>query len=185
MRTKLDISVIKDRVDKAGQVSNNKLEQYDFVSLAGKTKHNTMLVKIKNRATHKIRTVQYSHLVWAGHNPFNLTHDCHEVNVIHPKVKSYLSKLDLKIEQEVKISEHSRVDFVCTNKLGKKIIIEVKSDIKRHTSKNLTAQINRYIRDGKKLYGKDFKRTYLVSINGTYGFSLKELGLMLKQDNFV
>lgn len=181
----LQLDIIIEKVNIAGSKPKNRLEQYRYFSLAGRAKNGNLLVKVRNKVTKKVRVVQYGHLVYSGHNPYNLTQERHEERVIHPKVKSFLKKLNLEIEQEVKISERSRVDFVCTNKLGRKIIIEVKSDKKRHCVNNLTEQISRYQTDGKKKYGNKFSKTYLVSMNGTYGFSLKELQKVLRQDNLI
>jgi RecB family endonuclease NucS len=73
------------------------------------------------------------------------------------------------------------VDFLVTNKKGRKVIIEVKSDKKKHTKNDLTEQISRYQTDGKKKFGNLYAKTFLVSLNGRYGLTLKEMALQMKQ----
>lgn len=160
-------------------------ERFVFYSLAGRTERGLLLVKVLNKKTKTIKTTQYGHLVYAGHNPFNQTQDRHEENVIQPKIKSFLRKQGLLVEEEVYISRRSRVDFLCTNKKGKKIIIEVKSHKKRHTGKDLTSQIKKYNIDGKRKFKNKFSEAFLVSMNGRYGYSLNDLKLVLKQKGLI
>lgn len=172
-------------VNDAGNRYVNPYESYIFYALGGRTPAGHLVVKILNKKTKTIKTVQYGHLVYANHNPFNQSQDRHEENIIQPKVKTFLRKHGLLVEEEVYISKRSRVDFLCTNKKGKKIIIEVKSHKKRHTGKDLTSQIKKYNIDGKRKFKHKFSETFLVSINGRYGYSLNDLKLVLKQKGLI
>jgi hypothetical protein len=67
---KIADSIIKTKVNAAGKISKNPWEQYTFVSkvrINGRTK-----VMIKNVKTHDVVESQYSDLVNAKKNPFNL-----------------------------------------------------------------------------------------------------------------
>lgn len=183
MALKLDI--IKKRVNYVGILSKNRLERFSFFSLAGRASNGNLLVRIQNKINKKTKIAQYSDLVNSLKNPFNLSKERHEEEVVHPKIKQFLKKMNLIIEQEVKISNRSRVDFVCTNRNGRKILIEVKSDKKHHSSKQLSEQISRYKNDGKKKYGNNYAKTYLVSLKGKYGYSISDLSAILKQEGLI
>lgn len=116
---------------------------------------------------------------------FSEKQERHEENVIHPKVVKYLKSIGLDVEQEVIISRRSRVDIIATNKHGRKILVEVKSDKKIHTQNSLSEQVTRYQTDGKKKYGNAYAKTFLVSLNGRYGLTLEEMKLQMKQMRLI
>lgn len=164
-------------------LKGKKKEQYFFVSLLAK-KHDQNAVRIKNLTTGEIKDCQFNNLY--AYNPFNLSGaDRDEVKNTQPKIKKLLEKNKLTVEQEVRISKRSRIDLVCTNRKGQKILVEVKSDKKNHTKENLTTQISKYKIDGRRKFGKKYAGTFLVSLTGRYGYSVKELTICLKQKGLI
>lgn len=155
---------------------------YKYVS--HKRENGRTLIKIQNLVTKSMAYSEMSNLK-RGRNPWNEDQDRHEERIVHPKVKKFLQGLNYKVDQEVIISKRSRVDFICTNKDGRKILIEVKSDKKEHSSNSISTQLNKYRTDGKKKFGNSYAKTYLVSLEGTYGFSLNELKRILRQDGLI
>lgn len=123
-----------------------------------------------------------------GVNPFRMITVKTEENVIHPIVKSFLIKKGLSVlYHEKKISKRSRPDFVFTTKNKKIIIVEVKSDQAKWSKKSLKTQTNKYKTDAKKMFGKDYAGTFLVSPNGEHEacYSLNDLSKVLKQKGMI
>lgn len=175
------LNELKEKVNKVGLKSTPK---FIFINDTGKRQGHNRFISIQNVTTKEIKNADLGNIL-KGRNPWNKECDRHEHSFVHPKIKGFLNKFNITIDQEVKISKRSRVDFICTNTLGKKILIEVKSDKKWHSSNDLKKQIKKYQTDGKIKFGKNYLKTYLVSLNGTYGYSMKELKMILKQDKFL
>lgn len=181
---KMDDQFIKDQINKIGKKGKNSDEHFEFHKILKKTAYRHRFIEVKNISSGKKKSIRLTQIL-NGTNPFRNEKFCHEVNVVQPQINKALKKLGFKVKKEVYLSKKSRIDFLCTNKQGKKIIIEVKSDIKRHDSKNLTEQISRYKTEGKKKFGKEYAGTFLVSLKGRYGYSIKELPLVLKAKGLV
>lgn len=179
-RNNLDHQSIKNQVNSFGK-NQPKDTRFKFVSVLKKNegKRRRAFVRIKCLYTGEEREIVLRNLLdpRSKSNPF--IRDNHEKQVVQPKFKSFLEKLGGRVDCEVIISKKSRVDFVYTNSKGRKIIIEVKSDIKRHSKGCLETQISRYKQEGKKKYGNKYLGTFLVSEKGTYGYSMKELKTLL------
>lgn len=173
---------MRKAVNKIGSSSKNKKEQFRFVSWF-RDSQNYIVVKIKNRKTGEIKYCRYSMMVHRKENPFCETQNRHEIKVVHPKVKKELLKMGfLEIDQEVRISKRSRLDFLCTTKKGKKIIIEVKSDKRKHSLKELKTQTKKYDVDARRVFKGDFAGVFLVSLKGIHGgYALKDLSKILRQ----
>ena len=184
LKNGLPVELVKEVVNKLGLKSKNKAEQFYFVSM--KYSGRNISVFIRNKKTHRRKKVLYQNLLLSG-NPFCLTQDRYEERVIHPLVKRELKKMGFKlIEQEVRLSARSRLDFLCTTFKDKKVIIEVKSDKRKHSKKDLTDQTKKYSIDGRKKFGDKFMGVYLVSLKGlTGGYRLKDLSLVLKQKGVI
>jgi len=172
---------IKSQINRVGARSNPR---FKFISEMGRAKNGERLIKVINLKT-KQTVVRQMNDLKLGKNPWNETQDRHEERVIHPMVKTILKKLNLSFEHETRISRRSRVDFVLTNRNNRKILLEIKSDKKSHSSKELTEQISKYKTDGKLKYGNAYAATILVSPNGRYGFPLKDLPAILKQKGLL
>lgn len=119
------------------------------------------------------------------HMPEHATHYLHEKNIAQPMILSFLKKSGLKVEKEFSLSKNSKVDFLCTNKNNRKFIIEVKADTKNNRHSKINNQITKYKKEGKKKFGNTYAGTFLVSPNGTYGYSLSELKQVLKQKGLI
>lgn len=188
LSSKLQDSVIAEIVNKMGSKSKRADERYEFVktyTVQEEGKHKSRKVVIRNLLTKEIKHSFYQ-TIKNGLNPFGKTKDRHETMVVHPLVRRGLKRMGLVINQEVKISSRSRVDFTCTTSKGKIFIVEVKSDKKKWTEKHLTEQTKRYSHDGRAKYKKNFAGVFLVSINGIHGgYALKDLPLVLKQKGLV
>lgn len=185
-RQSLDIQDLAEKVNSLGK-NREKDARFFFVAAFRKRYCGEIrtFITVRSERTKETRTIQMGHL-FSKNSPVNpFGRDYHETNVVQPKFKNLLEKLGGQVECEVKISKKSRVDFVYTNSKGRKIIIEVKSDIKRHTSSDLETQISRYKQEGKKKYGNKYLGTFLVSEKGTYGYSMKELKTLLISRNLL
>lgn len=191
LKYKLPDSFVREKVNEIGNLSKNASERFEFVSwkpskkVNGKTQ--PAVIVVRNKVTKERKKVIYGNLVNLKRNPFNSSQNRYEENVVHPKVLRVLKKMGFKsIEHEVKISNRSRLDFLCTTKKDKKIIIEVKSDKTKHSKKALTEQTRRYATDGKRKFGSKFADVLLVSPKGLHGgYALKDLPLVLKQKGLI
>lgn len=183
MRPQLKVTEVKKVINKLGRCKKRLDEQFSFVGFAGRRGQH-LLVEIKNSKNKKKVTRRYCD-IQRGRNPFNSNYDFHEVNVVQPKIKKFLKSLNFIVEEEVCLSKRSRIDFVCTNKQGKKILIEVKSDKKEHFQVSLTSQLTKYKVDGKRKYKNKYAGVFLVSENGSYGYSIKELKKYFKQKRLI
>lgn len=173
---------IKTKVNKIGKTLFPKIR---FVKdTHKKTNKGNRLIMVQNCETNEVAIREYTSLL-KGRNPWNKKHVRYEERFIHPKVKSALKKLNLSFKQEDWISERSRVDFVCTTKNNRKILIEVKCDHTNQSAKKITQQIIRYKNEGKKKFGNLYAGTFLVSQDGTHGYSIKDLALVLKARGFA
>lgn len=117
------------------------------------------------------------------HMPKFSKHDRHEENVAQPKVQRELKKMGLLVQKEKRITKISRVDFLCKNHKKEIILIEVKSDLKRHTKNDIQKQISRYKKEGKLKYGNLYRGTFLIS--NKYGISITDLKKILIQKSFL
>lgn len=191
IKTSMPTDIVRDRVNALGKKTKHRDEQFVFVSwkpskkVNGKTQ--PAVIVVRNKVTKERKKVIYGNLVNLKRNPFNSSQNRYEENVVHPKVLRVLKKMGFKsIEHEVKISNRSRLDFLCTTKKDKKVIIEVKSDKTKHSKKVLTEQTRRYATDGKRKFGSKFADVLLVSPKGLHGgYALKDLPLVLKQKGLI
>lgn len=159
-------------------------ERFICLRLVKKQGNNHLFAEVKQKNTGKKKVVRVDGLKH-GYNPFRQTPEKHEENIVQPVIQKALKSWGLTTTKEVYLSRKSRLDFLCTNKKGRKIIIEVKSDKKRHSSKDLTEQLSRYRVEGKKKFGNAYAGTFLVSIKGRYGYSLDELRMILKAKGLI
>jgi hypothetical protein len=181
-RSRCSVEVIKNRVNKLGARAT---PTFRFIRDTGtKTVFGKRLIEIQNCLTGKNCITSFDKIS-IGQNPWNTSQDCHEKRIVHPQILKMLKKMNLKIDQEVVISSKSRLDFICTNKDNRKIQIEVKSDKKQHSRNSLKEQISRYKSEGKRKYGNNYAGTFLVSLTGKYGLSIKELPLILKAKGLI
>ena len=169
---------------KINSLGQKSLPNYRFVDTF--CKNSVRYVKIQNVKTNKYSVKRYDVLI-TGSNPWNDTHNRYECKEVQPKVNRALKQMGLWVEREVSISKTSRVDFVVTNKDGRKMIIEVKSDKSFWSKNSLLSQKNKYMRDGKKKYGNSYAGTFLVSLKGKINLclSIDNLEKVLKSKRLI
>lgn len=97
-----------------------------------------------------------------------------ELKKVHPAFDKIIKGKNVKIEKEVWLSNSSRVDRVLTNKQGKKILVELKSDLASQSFKHVGKQKSRYHRSARRKYKNLYLKTYVVSPKGNFGLSFKE-----------
>ena len=164
--------LIEKVTNQFGKKSKFKLEKFKYVK--DEFYNKKIRVTIENTVTKEIKLINFDSLK-KGVNPFRLYPQRIEENIINPQIKKIFDEHNtIKILKYNNYMGKYRPDFII--EVNENIyIIENKSDSSYWRPKELKEQILKYHREAKKIYKKKYKKTYLTSLNGTYGISVKEL----------
>jgi len=192
LKSNKSLEYVKEIVNQRGK-RMPLMERFSFVSIVKTDKSyktlNIKIVKVRHNKTKQEKIIRFDYITGSKYySPFPAQfQDRDEEKVVHPIVLKSLETMGLSmVSHEKTLSKRSRPDFVFKTKTDRIIIIEVKSDKKRWSSKQISEQTKKYKTDGKKKFGNRYAKTYFVSPKGTHGcFSLRDMKLILKQDGMI